>query len=119
MRNRAVTTAAATLFGLSLSFLSVAAHAQGLTVGQYQHPRTAKDLSDNKAYLLGVADGLISYNLVVENKRFCVPGLLPHLTFDQANDIMLRWARKASGGQDLPVSRALYFALTKAYPCHK
>jgi hypothetical protein len=116
MNNRAVTMAAATLFGLSLCF---AANAQGLTVGQYQHPRAAKDLTYNKAYLLGVADGLISYNLVVENKRFCIPGLMPHLSFDQANDIMLRWARKASGGQDLPVGRALYFALTKAYPCGK
>lgn len=114
MSDRIGTTVAAALLSLSLS---LGAQAQGLTVAQYQHPRTPQDLTHNKAYLVGVADGLISYNLVVEKKRFCVPGLMPHLTFDQANDIMLRWARKASGGADLPVARAMYFALTKAYPC--
>jgi len=114
MSDRIGTMVAAALFSLSLS---LGAQAQGLTVAQYQHPRTPQDLTRNKAYLLGVADGLISYNAVVQSKRFCVPGLMPHLTFEQANDIMLRWARKASGGTDLPVARAMYFALTKAYPC--
>ena len=115
MTNRIVTMAAAMLLGLSLPF---GAHAQSLTVSQYRHPKSAKDLTFNKAYLMGVAEGLLAYNVVAQPKQFCVPGLMPHLTFDQANDIMLRWARKESGGSDLPVGRALYYGLTKAYPCH-
>jgi Rap1a immunity proteins len=114
MRDRIGTMAGAMLLNLSLS---LGVHAQNLTVSKYQHPRSPQDLTYNKAYLMGIADGLIAYNVTVDNKRFCIPGLMPHLTFDQANDIMLRWARTASGGADLPVARALYFGLTKAYPC--
>lgn len=37
--------------------------AQGLTISQYRHPETGKELSSNKAYLSGVAEGLTAYNI--------------------------------------------------------
>jgi hypothetical protein len=107
---------AAALLGLSLS---LGASAQTITLDQYQHPKTAKDLSFNKAYLVGAADGLIAYNLTAEKKLFCPPGeVVPHLDFERANDIVIRWGRKMGGGADLPVGRVLLYGLTKAFPCH-
>jgi hypothetical protein len=93
------------------------AEAQTVTLGQFQHPRSAKDLEVNKAYLLGAADALIAYNASAETKLFCLPGLLPKLTFDEASDLVLRWARKASGSEGLPLGRALLFGLRAARPC--
>ena len=105
---------AVALVGLSPFF---AAGAQAVTVGQYRHPNSAKDLSFNKTYLIGVADGLIAYNTSADPKLFCLPGLLPKITFEQANDIIMHWARKASGAADLPLGRALLFGLKDTYPC--
>jgi hypothetical protein len=113
---RVVTTASTLLLGISLSF---GAAAQTLTTEQYRHPKTANDLKFNKTYLMGVADGLIAYNTLAERKFFCPPGLLPKISFDQANDLVMRYAHKASGASDLPLGRVLLFGLRQAYPCHR
>jgi hypothetical protein len=72
---RIVTIASATaLLGLSLC---LDAQAQTVTLAQFQRPKTAKDLEFNKTYLLGVTDGLIAYNSGLDDKLFCIPGLVP------------------------------------------
>ena len=48
------------------------ANAQALTVEQFQHPKGERDLSYNKSYLEGIRDGLIAYNMSVEDKLFCL-----------------------------------------------
>jgi hypothetical protein len=113
---RVVTIAPAALLGLSLS---LGANAQTVTLAQYQHPKTEKDLSFNRTYLIGAADGLIAYNLTTAHKLFCLPGGVLHLSFESANDIVIRWARKLGGGGDLPVGRALLYGLKNTFPCHR
>lgn len=109
-----MTTIAAALIGLLLCF---GAQAQTVTLGQFQHPKAAKDLEINRAYLLGAVDALIAYNASSEAKLFCLPGLLPKLTFDEASDLVLHWARKTSGSTDISLAHALLFGLRAAHPC--
>ena len=56
---RIATMAAAALIGLSLC---LGARAQSVTLGQFQHPKSAKDLEVNRTYLLGAAEALLAYN---------------------------------------------------------
>jgi len=112
---RIVTIAlAATLMSLSLC---LDAEAQTVTLGQFQHPAGAKDLEFNKAYLLGALNGLIAFNAASDDKQFCLPGLIPKLTFDETNDLVMRWTRKTSGSTDITLGQALLFGLKAAYPC--
>jgi hypothetical protein len=114
-QTRVVTTAlAATLISLSLCF---GAEAQTVTLGQFQHPAGAKDLEFNKAYLLGALNGLLAFNAASDDKQFCLPGLIPKLTFEETNDVVIRWARKTSGSTDITLGQALMFGLKAAYPC--
>ena len=102
---------------LAGALLSVAAHAQTVTVDQFQHPKTDKDMSFNKTYLLGVRDGLMAYNMSTEDKVFCIGGDAP-LTFEQASDIVIRWSHKktvSAGG--LPLGLALLYGLRDSFPC--
>jgi hypothetical protein len=101
---------------VSLS-LCVAAQAQNVTLGQFQHPKGPKDLEVNKAYLQGAIDGLIAYNMAAEQKLFCLPGIVPKLSFDEANDLIFRWARKTSGSSDISLGHALLFGLRESRPC--
>jgi hypothetical protein len=94
------------------------ANAQAVTMEQYQHPKGEKDLNFNKPYLEGIKDGLIAYNMSVEDRLFCLGGNPPVLTFDRANDILLRWARKRGGeAVGLPLGLALLYSLKDAFPC--
>ena len=95
----------------------VAAQAQSVTLGQFQHPKTAKDLETNKAYLLGAIDALLAADAGRDDRQFCLPGPYPKLSFEQAGDLIMRWARKTSGSADLPVGRVLLYSLREAYPC--
>jgi len=114
---RIVTIAlAAALLGVALC---LDAEAQTLTLGQFQHPKAPKDLEFNKTYLLGVTDGLIAYNSGLDDKLFCTPGPVPKITFDQASDIIMHWARKTSGSGNIAVAHALLYGLRAAYPCRQ
>ncbi len=73
----------------------------------------------NETYLLGITDGLIAYNYGLDVNLFCTPGIIPKITFKQASDIVIRWARKTSGSADMPLGRALLFGLKDAYPCRQ
>ena len=115
--DRFVTIAtAATLLGGLLSF---GAHAQNVTTEQYRNSKNEKDLNFNKAYFASIKDGLLAYNMPSEEKLFCMPGI-PVLTFEQANDILMRWARKRSTDADsLPLGLALLSGLKETFPCSK
>jgi len=109
----------ATIATLLAVLPSFGTHAQTLTTEQYRHPKTEKDLNTNKAYLAGAKDALLAYNNSAEDKLFCMPGI-PVLTFDQANDIAMRWARKKSVNADnLPLSLVLLYGLRETFPCSK
>ena len=56
-----VMLASATAFAWGL--LSCDANAQTVTVEQYQHPKGETEMNFNKAYLEGLKDGLMAYNL--------------------------------------------------------
>ena len=92
--------------------------AQTVTMDQYQHPKSEKDLNFNKAYFEGVKDGLVAYNMSLEDKLFCLGGMPPVLTFERANDIVLHWARQKgidTGGR--PLGLSLLYSLKEAFPC--
>lgn len=108
------TAVAAAFVSLSLCF---GAQAQSVTLGQFQHPKGPKDLEVNRTYLIGAAEALLAYNAATEVKLFCLPSLVPKLTFDEASDLVLRWARKASGSTGVSLASALLFALRAAHPC--
>ena len=94
------------------------AAAQGLTIAEYQRPETEVQLNFNKGYLTGAKDGLIAYNLAIVDKLFCLSGEIPTLSFEQANSLVMSWARKKGpdiGG--MSVNRALLNVLRERYPC--
>jgi hypothetical protein len=94
------------------------ANAQTMTVEQYQHPKGEKDLIFNKSYLEGIKDGLIAYNISVEDRLFCLGGMPPVLTFERASETLLRWARKKGGdAAGLSLGLALLYSLKEAFPC--
>jgi hypothetical protein len=106
---------AMTLLGL---LLCSAAGAQTITVGQFAHPKGEPEMNFNKAYLTGVKDGLIAYNMSQEGKYFCLGGSPPELSFERASDILVRWARKRSGNSDgLPLGLGMLYSLREAFPC--
>lgn len=112
---RVVMMASVAIFG---GLLSADANAQTITVEQYQHPKGEKDLNFNKPYLEGMKDGLLAYNLSVEDKLFCLGGMPPVLTFERASDTLLQWARKRHGdAAGLPLGMALLYSLKEAFPC--
>ena len=105
------------LLGFLLPYV---ANAQTVTMEQYRHPKTEKDLNFNRAYLAGIKDGLIAYNMSSENKLFCMPGLIPVLTFEQANDVVMRWAnKKGIDANGLPLGLTLLYGLKETYRCSK
>jgi len=109
-----VASAAIALGGL----LAPGANAQTITLEQYQHPKGERDLNFNKPYLEGIKDGLVAYNMSLEARLFCLGGDPPVLTFDRANDVLLRWARKRAGdAAGLPLGLALLYSLKDAFPC--
>jgi hypothetical protein len=114
-RERMAAIVVALLIGLALTDNAAA---QGLTINDYRRPNSQPELDFNKGYLTGIKDGLIAYNMAQDDKLFCLSGGLPTLSFEQANDLTMSWARKKgpdSGGAS--VSRALLGALRERYPC--
>jgi hypothetical protein len=113
---RVVFVASATLF--VGGWFASDAIAQTLTVEQFQHPKSDKDMNFNKTYLLGIKDGLMALNVSSEDKSFCIGGEIPDLPFDRASDILLHWARKRGGdAASLPLALAMLYSLKDAFPC--
>jgi hypothetical protein len=106
---------AASLLG---ALLCPAANAQTLTVEQYQHPKGEKDLTFNKTYLQGITDGLIAYNISVEDRLFCMGSTPTALGFERANDILMHWARKKNADvSGLSLGLGMLYGLKEAFPC--
>jgi hypothetical protein len=98
-------------------FLCTNAYSQTVTVEQYRHPQNEKDLSINKAYLYGIKDGLVAYNMRAEEKLFCSPEAST-LTFERASELLIQWARKrGSTAAILPLSISVLQSLEEAFPC--
>jgi hypothetical protein len=103
---------------LSTGWLCAGANAQTVTVEQYQHPKSEKELSFNRPYLEGIKDALIAYNMSVEDRLFCLGGMPPTLSFEQASDTLLLWARKRKGdAAGLSLGLAMLYSLKEAFPC--
>jgi len=99
-------------------WLATDASAQTITVEQYQHPKGEKELNSNKPYLEGIKDGLIAYNMSIEDRLFCLGDGPSVLTFERANDTLLQWARKRRGdAAGLPLGLGLLYSLKEAFPC--
>ena len=114
--DRVVTVASAVMVFAAL--LCFGANAQTVTTEQFQHPKTEADMNFNKAYLTGIKDGLLAYNLSSESKLFCVGGTLPTLSFERTSDILVRWARKRGGdASGTPLALALTYSLKDTFPC--
>jgi len=98
--------------------LATDANAQTITVEKYQHPKSEKELSFNRPYLEGIKDGLIAYNMSLEDKLFCLGEASSTLTFERASDILLNWARRRRGdAASLPLGLALLYSFREAFPC--
>jgi hypothetical protein len=71
-------------------------------------------------YLDGVKDGAQFLNAVARREgqkpEFCLPKDLA-LTVDQAEDIVMREAKKMSGPDDLPLALVLINGLKDTFPC--
>ena len=101
------------------AFWSSVAAPQEVRLEQYRHPKTEEFRDFNRLYLGGVKSGLIAYNvyLTAEHKEtFCLPGALA-LTTEQADDILLRWAKRHQPPDDFPISIALLYGLQETFPC--
>src|SRR6202035_10706 len=99
---------------------SSGAKPQEVRIEQYRHPKTEDFREFDRLYLGGVKSGLIAYNISLtrEHKEpaFCLPGALA-LTNEQADDILLRWAKKHQPPDDFPISLALLYGLQETFPC--
>jgi len=112
----AVMIALVTIFSGGLLCSDV--NAQTVTVEEYQHPKGERELNFNKPYLEGIKDGLIAYNMSLEDKLFCLGGMPPVLTFERASDTLLHWARKRGGdAAGLSLGLAMLYSLKEAFPC--
>jgi Rap1a immunity proteins len=104
---------ASCVVALFLLFLAKPTSAQTLTLETYQHPESM--------YLAGARDGLIAYDLAVpaNERRFCLPPNLA-VTTHQADDMMLRWAKRQTSNIDsTPIGLALLRSFEEAYPCSR
>jgi hypothetical protein len=83
--------------------------AQTITLEAYQHPENETHRTMYQMYLAGARDGLISYDVAVpaDERGFCLPRNLA-ITTHQAEDMMLRWAKRQTSNVDnTPISLAL------------
>ncbi len=106
---------------LFLLFLPKPMSAQTITLETYQHPESEMHRTMYQMYLAGARDGLIAYDLAVpvNERRFCLPPNLA-VTAHQADDMMLRWAKRQTSNIDsTPIGVALLRSFEEAYPCSK
>ena len=97
-----------------------AAYGAKVRLKQYQAPKDSTSHSLDKIYLSGMIDGLLSVDalLALEHKQrfFCLPPKRD-LTVEQAENIIMRTARKVPDTSDFPISILLIGGLIDAFPC--
>jgi hypothetical protein len=105
----------------AMLLLSSAGSAQTVRLGKYRHPANEKMRLLNKVYLAGVIGGLVGYAVVAKREKlFCLPPSLA-LTAEQAEDVMLRWAKKFPDAKtdEMPISLPLLWGLRETFPCNQ
>jgi hypothetical protein len=104
---------------LTLVSLSSSADA-GVTLRDYKVAKNENEKTLLKMYLAGVRDGLVYLNAELEiegrQRLFCMPDNLV-LTFEQAEDIMMRKAEKTAYSDDFNISFLLKDGLKDTFPC--
>jgi hypothetical protein len=100
--------------------VATSANASTVRYKQYMHPSSDQFGTFDKLYLDGVMEGLETANsMLVSNGSpplYCMPPKLA-ITEDQAEDIMLRTAKKVSNVDDYPISILLLVGLRETFPC--
>jgi len=96
------------------------ASASTLRLKNYAAPEDEKQRILNAAYLDGLKDGLITFNIALARSGaaplFCLPPKLA-LTPDQADDILMREAKSHPQPDDMIVGIVLLAGLRKTFPC--
>ena len=104
---------------IALMLFSLTSSADAITLRDYIAASGAQKAL-NKVYLDGVKEGLIHFDaeLAVEGRQrlFCKPDFLL-LTFDQAEDIMMRKAQILPYAEDFNIATLLLSGLMTTFPC--
>jgi hypothetical protein len=104
---------------LMLVWLSSSADAVVL-LRDYKAAKADTEKKLNKIYLGGVKEGVVMFDaeLAVEGRQrlFCMPDNLS-VTFDQAENIMMREAQKRTDPDNVPISLLLINGLKDTFPC--
>jgi Rap1a immunity proteins len=111
------------VIGLILFFLTLSdASAASILLKTYKSPIDKADRALLKVYLDGVKEGIVMLNvtLQVEGRPplFCQPEKLA-LTVEQAEDIMMRRAKKMPDPDRVPISLILIHGLQDTFPCNE
>jgi hypothetical protein len=108
------------IVALVLVGLSSSANAAMVLFKDYKSPKDNWAKALNMVYLDGVREGLAIFDaeLAVEGRQplFCMPEKLA-LTVEQAEDIMMREAKKSTDPGDVPISLLLMKGLEDTFPC--
>ncbi len=101
-----------------LTVASTSASAQTVRLDQYQRPSEPKFKVFNQAYLKGVVDGLIASSVAQDarDRFFCIPPEMA-ITVEQAEDIMLRYAKKKQLPGTVPIGVPMLGGLKDTFPC--
>jgi hypothetical protein len=111
---------------LLAALLPFEANAQPAFLESYLHPKDGTDRIIARTYLEGLRDGLVSYNAMIAEKRYCMPeGIV--LTDELADAAILGWVKKQTKNTsdlpphiaNFPVAVALISGLEETFPCRK
>jgi hypothetical protein len=108
------------VIALMLFSLTSNANAAGILLKDYKSPKNEDEKALLEMYLDSVKDGAQFLNAIARRQgqrpEFCLPENLA-LTVDQAEDIMMREAKKMTDPDDLPVALVLIHGLKDTFPC--
>jgi hypothetical protein len=100
--------------------LASSANAATILLKDYKSPKNEAEKAFSQLYLDGIKEGLITFNSQLTNEGrqplFCLPGKLA-LTIEQAEEIMLRDAKKVPNPDQYPISIILLHGLKDTFPC--
>jgi hypothetical protein len=108
------------------TLLPVAANAQTAFLESYLHPKGETDRVFARTYLEGLRDGIVTYNAMIAEKRYCIPeGVV--LTDELADAAIWGWVKKRTKDTsdlpshiaNFPVGVALISGLEETFPCRK
>jgi hypothetical protein len=109
------------VIGLILFCLTLSnANAASILLRTYKSPIDKADKALLKVYLDGVKEGIVMLNVTLQAEGrqplFCQPQKLA-LTVEQAEEIMMRKAKKMADPDGVPISLILIHGLQDTFPC--